>query len=208
MTANNSSQDGHSAVRFSRVLGLPWATAIGTSVTIGIGVFVLLGMVLRVASERTNLVYALVPLIYLPTILVFAERSLAYLGGNGALHFERAGSPSLTSFSNSWLSLGGFLGVTTLAAWGVAYHVNRAISSLFAITVNEIYIALGIVILAAWYRSISATSLQRTSMRVIMVVTPTLALVFVVGYFLFEPAPMILILGLGGVIRLGSLPAG
>ena len=191
MTAKNSSQDGRSAVRFSRVLGLPWAMAIGMSVTIGIGVFVLLGMVLRVASERTNLVYALVPLIYLPTILVFAERGLAYMEGNGAFQFDRARFPSSILFSNSWLSLGGFLGVTTLAAWGVAYHVNRALTSLFAITVNEIYIALGIVILVAWYRSISATSLQRTSMRVIMVVTPTLALVLVAGYFMFEPAPMI-----------------
>ncbi len=191
MTTNNSSHNSHTAVRHSRVLGLPSITAIGTSVTTGIGVFVLLGMVLRVSSERTNLVYALVPLIYLPTILVFWERGLAYMGDNGAFQFERYGFSPFLLFSNSWLSLGGFLGVTILAAWGTAYHFSRALTSFFSFSVNEIYVALGVVILVAWYRSISATSLQRTSMRVILVVTPTLALIFIAGYFLFEPAEMI-----------------
>ncbi len=191
MTTNKSPQKGPTSVRYSRVLGLPSITAIGTSVTIGIGVFVLFAMVLSMASERTKLVYALVPLIYSPTILVFSERGLAYMQVNGAFQFDRSGFPPFLLFSNSWLSLGGFLGVTTLASWGVAFYTSRMLSSLFAITINEIYIALGVVILIAWYRSISATSLQRTSMRVIMVVIPALAVVFTVGYFFFVPEPMI-----------------
>ena len=84
-------------VRYSRVLGLAGTVALGASVTVGLGVFVLLSTTAQVARSGTP--YGLLALAFLPVVLTFAERALACPGGRGVFRLGRPGEPSWAIFA-------------------------------------------------------------------------------------------------------------
>ena len=66
MTTEYKPGNNQIAVRYSRVLKLPWAIALGSGVTVGLGVFVLLSLILSTAGNNSVKTYGLLALVFLP----------------------------------------------------------------------------------------------------------------------------------------------
>ena len=130
------------AVRFSRVLRLPWLVALGASVTVGLGVYTL--MTVFVENLGTGQVvgpYIVLGVIAVPIVLTLAERA-AVIPGSGGLYRLAAYSGILWvgNFAG-WLMLGGYAVLTALLSWGMALGVNLLATELFGLTIDIRWIA-------------------------------------------------------------------
>ncbi len=119
------------AVDFSRVLGLPAATAAGLSVSVPLGVLVVSGEVLRLSGDEAPFAFLLAGLLYLPLLLGYAERSCELHGSASVYKVARASGSAKGLFFAGWLLLGGYSTVTALLAWGVAYRLEVGFQLLF-----------------------------------------------------------------------------
>ncbi len=196
MSTEHRSIQSQSAVRYSRILTLPRATALGSSVTVGLGAFVLLSLVLGVGGSKTTWAYGLWALVFIPTALALAERGAAWHDQGGISRFGSVGVAPWRLYTFFWLSLGGLTCLAALFSWGVAYHISRLFERLFTITLDELYLAIGAIVLMAWYRSIMGRGALRTSLRVIMISLPVFAILLGWGWYLARQSVLIARFGL------------
>lgn len=173
-------------VRYSRVLSLTGAIALGASVTVGLGVFVLLGTTTEVARVGTP--YGLLALAFLPVVLTFAERGLASPGGRGVFRLGGLGEPSWAIFAGDWLALGGYASLVAVLGWGVALFVNPLLQRLLAVTIDETLLALAVIILMTWISALGLHGSRRTRTR--LVYLSVFVLVIVIGWGWFAPVAM------------------
>jgi hypothetical protein len=72
------------------------------------------------------------------------------------------------------MAFGGYACLAALLGWGVSYRLELLVERLFAISVDEIYLALGAVILVALNRSFGRHGPWRTRMRIVYMSLPVL----------------------------------
>ena len=87
-----TSGDTEADVRFSPFMRLSMAVALGSLATVGLGVYLLVGGILKNLGQQTPLAYALTVLFFVPVILVLAERAAVIRGRGGIFHLARSGS--------------------------------------------------------------------------------------------------------------------
>ena len=97
------------AIRFSRFLRSGWLIALGTSVTVGLGVFTLLGQVMQVTGVRAPAAYGLAAIIFIPLVITYAERAAAKPEEGWAFSLAHNDEPLTLSFLSSWISIAGYL---------------------------------------------------------------------------------------------------
>jgi len=145
-----TSSEKHGAVRFSRVLRLPWLVALGASVTVGLGVYTL--MTVFVENLGTGQVvgpYVGLGVVAIPIVLTLAERA-AVIPGSGGLYRLAAYSGILwVGNFTGWLMLGGYAVLTALLGWGVALGVDLLLTELFGLAIDVRWIAAGVLVLVA-----------------------------------------------------------
>ena len=118
------SESGSGSVRYSRVVRLPGALALGTAVSVGLGVYTLLGQFVRLSSyESTVIPYLLMILLMLPAILTLAERG-GVVAGQSPHALTRLNPYHSFRFAHGWLTLIGYVSLIALLSWGVALHLN------------------------------------------------------------------------------------
>lgn len=178
---------GRVRVRHIRVLGLFPAIAIGASVMVSLGVFILLGLTLDVAQKSAP--YALFVLVFLPVTLTYAERAIANTDGRGGIRLGRSGDPNWFTFAVDWLAFGGFASLVALIGWGVALYVNLLLQRLFLISIDEAYLALAAIILMSWGSALGQHGTWQTRTR--LVYLSVIVLLGVLGWGWFAEIEMV-----------------
>lgn len=185
MSEGNQTDTGSfkTAVRYGSFLGLSRTTALGASVTVGLGVFVFLGLVLDLAGTRTPLSYILSGVVFLPLILAYAERALAISNGEGVFRLSRADDPGWFAYSDNWIALAGFAGVIGLLGWGIAFHLNLLLIRLFDFSLVGTFLAIGAILVVAVNRMFGGRGSWRTRVRLIYLSVPLLVILVAIGWF-------------------------
>jgi uncharacterized hydrophobic protein (TIGR00271 family) len=145
------------AVRFSRVLGLPWLVALGATLTVGIGVYDLLGEVRRFyGSASAAQPYLVLVVVALPVVLTLAERAAVMPGAGGIYNLARNSDRIGLTFAVGWLTVGGYVSLLALLGIGLALHLNLLVLQLFQLELEIGWLAAGAIAV------ISANSLLGT----------------------------------------------
>jgi uncharacterized hydrophobic protein (TIGR00271 family) len=167
METEPSSRTSRSTIRYSRVLGPFWTLALGSSVTIGVGVFILLGQILPLTQGSTPLAYGLAVLTFIPLGLTYAERAANLRDGEGAFRLMRPNEPSWLVYAGSWLSLIGYASLIGLLGWGAMLHFNLFLARLFDATIDMRVGGPVLILLVAWNSVLGPQGSWRARSRMI-----------------------------------------
>ncbi|NJP05425.1 MAG: DUF389 domain-containing protein [Chloroflexaceae bacterium] len=137
----------HSAIDYSHTVSPVHAVAMGSSITVGLGVFILVGLFLQIAGEQTPLAYLAAILVFLPLVLTCAEKAAIIGGSGGAYSLIRAHGPLWRTFASGWLLLGGHLVLIALLGWGAAIYLNTSLNRLLDVSIDVQWLAPGMVML-------------------------------------------------------------
>ncbi|MEA3337171.1 MAG: DUF389 domain-containing protein [Chloroflexota bacterium] len=117
--------------RFSRVLGLNRTIVLGASVSVGVGIYILLGLADQLAGRGSaSVAYILMMIAALPIILTYAERA-GVTPGNGAYNLARLGGNLMLTFAAGWVLLAGYIALISLLAWGVGLQIDIITNEFF-----------------------------------------------------------------------------
>jgi uncharacterized hydrophobic protein (TIGR00271 family) len=141
----SSSPFRRQAIRFSRTIGLTRAIAIGCSITVVLGVFVLADLLLGRSASLVGLVYLSFGLLAAPIVLFYAERA-AVLPGGGPYALVRINGALLRVYAVGWLLLGTYLGLLALLSWGAALYAAGLTQWLFGLVIDSRWLAPGLLL--------------------------------------------------------------
>lgn len=183
MSENHAKSEFHlSSVRYSRVLSLPWAISLGASVTAGLGVFFLFGLLLNLSRGSTHLAYGLALLVYAPLALTYAERAAALREGAGAFALAGPNEPPWLVYTSGWFSLGGLVCLMGLLAWGGSLYVNLLLERLFTVSVSIRWLSLLGIGLVALNSALGGQGRWRTRARLAYLTILVFGGVLLVGW--------------------------
>ncbi|NJP06104.1 MAG: DUF389 domain-containing protein [Chloroflexaceae bacterium] len=139
-------------IRSSRVMGLTQVIALGTCISVGLGVYTLQEAFVSF-SQMSDAIrfYLVVSFFLLPILLSYAERAAVVMGGSGVLGVVRRHSALGLSYSIGWLLLGGYVCLIALLAWGTALHGSMLSVYLFHMLPDVVWLALPIIGLSALF---------------------------------------------------------
>ncbi len=109
------------------------AVAIGSSVTVGLSIYLFLGAVYGEAGTQAPSTYILTLIFLLPLVLTLAERSSVTPGSGGIFNLSRSAGSVPLAFITGWSLLGGLFGLAALFAWEGGLVLSRLISLFFTI---------------------------------------------------------------------------
>ncbi len=185
MVTNSPSTATQRTIRFSRTISLWRAVALGSSLTVGLSVFILIGLLLNQAGPQTPRAYLLALLLFLPIVLTYAERAAVTPGTGGLFALARAGNLNWRTYAIGWLLLGGHLALIALLGWGAALYLNISLERLLSVSVALRWLAPGIVILVALNDLIGTQGTWR--LRTLIVYGSLLALLGLAAWAWFQP---------------------
>ncbi len=134
MTGDDNS--GQDKFQSRQITSLKTAVAIGSTVTVGLSVFLLVGEVYRTTGEQAPAAYALTIFAFLLVILAIAERAGATPGKNGLFSLSRSSHSITISYGTGWVLFGGILFLTAIFAWEGGIALQRVLIQLFEFTVD------------------------------------------------------------------------
>lgn len=181
MSMESKSRDRRISVRHSQVLGLFPTIAIGASLMVSLGIFIMLGLVLDVSHSVSP--YLLFALVYLPVALTYAERAMERSNGRGGIRMGRSSDPNWYTFSFDWLVFGGLASLVALLGWGLALYLNLLLGRLFQIVVAETYLALAAIVLMAMSNAFGQFGSWQTRTRLVYLAILVLGVVIGWGWF-------------------------
>lgn len=181
MSIDTESRKRRLSVRHSQILGLFPTMAIGASLMVSLGVFILLGMAMDVAHSSKP--YLLLVFVYLPVALTYAERSIERSDGRGGVRLGRSSDPNWYTYAFDWLTFGGFASLVGLLAWGLALYINLLLGRLFQTSIDDTYLAIGSIVLMAWASAIGQFGSWQTRTRIVYLGSSVLFLVIGWGWF-------------------------
>jgi len=167
------------AVRFSQFLRSRWLIALGTSVTIGLGVFALLGQVMQVTGIRSPAAYGLAAVVFIPLLITIAERASAKPEGGWAFNLVRMDDSLFLSYFSGWLTFAGHLCLAALLSWGAGLHLNRLVEQFSGYVVEVRYLAIGLIALVVLNRLL--TTRERWQSRTLIITVCILILLLIIG---------------------------
>ena len=142
----------HRTIRFSRSMPLSWVVALGASVSVGFGVYVVIGQLAQIVRfEHMLAPYLILAALALPIVLTYAERAAVLPGSSGPYNLAQNNNVLWMTFGTAWLLLGGYATLVALLAWGVALHIDLLAGYFFNLSLNQTLMAtaiIGLLILA------------------------------------------------------------
>ena len=131
MTTNRSMRSGNQ-IRYARTVGLTSAIGYGASISAGVGIYVLLGPLIRESNAGiTAYAYFLTLLIAILIILTVAERVSVLPIQHGVYGLSRSATQLSLPFFTGWLMWGGLACLSGLLGWGIAVYAQILVN-LFA----------------------------------------------------------------------------
>jgi len=159
-----TSKDKVADIRFGVFMHLSTSVALGSLGTVGLGVYLLVGQILRNLGQQTPIAYVLTILFFAPVILVLAERAAVIRGRGGLFNLARSGDAVSLSYWTGWLLALGHFCLGALFAWGAGVLLSTGLLDYLEVEVDFRLLAALAVILAASLRLIrddSAWNLKR-----------------------------------------------
>ena len=136
-------------IRYSRYLGVSTLVAMGSNISLGVGLFLLIGPILQIMGYQTPAAYVLTLVFFIPIILTLTERMPIIRNAGGIYDLTRAQENVRRGFINGWMLLGGLLGLGAFLAVGAAEYVNYLLAQLFDTSLTtELLAALMILLIA------------------------------------------------------------
>lgn len=149
MSENNADSNNSTVVRYSRVIGTPWAVALGLSVSVGLGLFTLLGVFAGVDSRSLVSGYLLSALVALPFIATYLERALVVPGRQGVYSLARSSNVLLHRFMTGWLLLGGYAVLVALLGYGVSLYLELLLDRVLDLGISQVKVLTLLVVAVA-----------------------------------------------------------
>ncbi|MCP4361957.1 MAG: amino acid permease, partial [Chloroflexi bacterium] len=134
-------------VRHSSFLSFWAAVALGSAVSVGLGVYLLNGPIFRLVGRQTPGAYLLALLFFVPIVLTLAERAAVYPGSGGLFNLAKRSQNIFISFTAGWLLLGGTLFLGAILAWGAGQYLQVGLANYFDLDLNPTAIGLTLVLL-------------------------------------------------------------
>jgi uncharacterized hydrophobic protein (TIGR00271 family) len=131
----------------SHTLRLTTVVAIGSSVTVGLSVYLFLGPIYSDAGTQTPSAYTLIIFFLLPLILTLAERSSVTPGRGGIFNLSRSAGSLPLAFITGWSLLGGLFGLAALFAWEGGLVLSHLLSLFFTIQLDGRWLSVLLVLL-------------------------------------------------------------
>ena len=153
-----TSGDTEADVRFSPFMRLSMAVALGSLATVGLGVYLLVGGILKNLGQQTPLAYALTVLFFVPVILVLAERAAVIRGRGGIFHLARSGDVVWLNYWTGWLLALGYFCLVALFAWGAGQVLSAGLLDFLELEVDYRLLAAFAVVLIVFLRQIRRES--------------------------------------------------
>ena len=138
-----------SSIRYSRYLGVSTLVAMGSNISVGVGIFLLIGPILQIMGYQTPMAYVLTLIFFLPIILTLAERMPAIRNAGGIYDLTRAQENVRRGFINGWMLLGGLLGLGALLALGTTQYVTYLLAQFFDASLSAGLLTVLLVLLIA-----------------------------------------------------------
>ena len=180
MNENSSPTPPAYTVRYSRVIGPIWAVAIGLTITVGLGVFTLMGVFVTTSTRNIVGAFLLAAVVALPFLATYVERALVVPGREGVYSLVRTSSVLWHRFITGWLLLGGYAVLIALLGYGMALYLelflgtvlNQETISVKLLTVLAIAVAAPLVLFAtgAQWRRRTVLVLTATVFVVVLVI--------------------------------------
>jgi uncharacterized hydrophobic protein (TIGR00271 family) len=196
--ASESESPARSSVRYTRVLKVRHAVAIGATITVGLGVFALLGLLNQnTGGESLVTTYLIAAVIAFPLILTYSERLGVIAGNYGIYNIARAGRNIDVAYASGWILVGGYIALAAILSWGAALHVNILLQLFYPIQIQLGWIGAGVLLLIGGLRLVGRGATWRTRATIVFISCVVLLWIslrnFVVtaevdeaGIFLFE----------------------
>ena len=133
-----------SSIKFSGVLNLPDAVALGWCISVGL-LYVVGGPILDLSGREAPLLYLVGAVIFLPIILSYAERS-AYAPRSGSPYEIARSSGSVpTVFATGWLTLGGYICVGGLLTHAVVKRLSIGLQLFFNVNLEVYWLVMAVI---------------------------------------------------------------
>jgi amino acid transporter len=176
-----------SSIKFSGVLNLPDAVALGWCISVGL-MYVVGGPILELSGSESPLIYLVGVIIFLPIILSYAERS-AYAPRSGSPYEIARSSGSVPMvFATGWLILGGYICVGGLLTHAVVKRMSVGLQLFFNVNLEVSWLVMAVIGLS-YVNSVVASGGGRRS-RTVMVWGAFLTLLGIVAWSYFHhPLP-------------------
>lgn len=157
--ADKVTSDGKEAdIRSSRFIRLSTAIALGSLATVGLGVYLLVGPILRNLGQQTPFAYFLTVLFFAPVILVLAERAAIIRGRGGIFNLARSGDVVSLGYWTGWLLAFGYFCLAALYAWGAGQVLSTGLLDYLGLEVDYRLLAALAVVFVALLRLIRRES--------------------------------------------------
>ncbi len=184
MEPNNLPQTNNT-VQFSRIMRLPWVVAVGASVSVGLGIYTLLGFFVRLSGNNMAFEpYLLAAIIAIPIILTYAERAAVTPGSGGVYNLARPVGVVWHSFATGWLLIGGYIALIALLGWGAALNLDILSAAIFGYSLNLTWLAVLVVGLVALNNLVGSGGAWK--LRVFLIYAGIVFLVLVIAQSFFE----------------------
>lgn len=184
-------QDHHlsKTVRFSRTLNLRLVTAMGASVTVGLGVYTLIFQVMRLsASDLAWQPFVVMMVLALPVLLTYAERASVIPGSGDVYDLVSRGEFLWPAFTSGWVLLGGYVSLIALLGWGTASFIETFLWLFFQQTLDVSWLAIGVILLVTLNNLLGMSIFWRTRATFIFLGIGFLLLLSI--WALFVPNPV------------------
>ena len=157
------------SVRYSRVLSVRQAVAIGATIAVGLGVFTLLGLLVQDSGGESLIsTFILTAVIAIPLILTYSERLGVIPGNYGIYNIARAGRNLSIAYASGWVLVGGYIALAAILSWGAAIHVNILLQLFFPIQVKIGWIGAGVLILVGVLQFLGRGAKWRTRAMIVL----------------------------------------
>ncbi|MEZ4558454.1 MAG: amino acid permease [Caldilineaceae bacterium] len=154
--------------------------AIGLTITVGLGVFTLMGVFVTASTRNIVGAFLLAAVVALPFLATYVERALVVPGREGVYSLVRTSSVLWHRFITGWLLLGGYAVLIALLGYGMALYLelflgtvlNQETISVKLLTVLAIAVAAPLVLFAtgAQWRRRTVLVLTATVFVVVLVI--------------------------------------
>lgn len=165
--------------RASRVLSANTASAIGAIVTVGLTVYLLIGLLFPQMGTSTSSSYLLLAFLAIPIVLALGERASNSGERGGLFQLMLSRNRIQASFFLGWLMVGALVSLGATIAAGAASHLALALAYFTETTISTAWLAVPIVLLIMlnqWPRSQPSWSRRATLLGLSLIVTTVLLL--------------------------------
>ncbi len=126
--------------------------ALGLLFTIGLPVFVFIGVVYELVGTASPSNYFLTGLLLLPILFPFVERVITVRAEHNAFfEFASRDNPYWVVFAIGWLLLSGYFSLVAIFSWGMALYTSRLLLLFFEVQVAVNLLAMFFLLLSTLY---------------------------------------------------------